>query len=32
MEEIPVLQNGPNNNFGKFKYAMSEEALKNNGT
>jgi hypothetical protein len=30
-EEIPVLRYGPNNNFTKFKEAMSKAALKNYG-
>jgi hypothetical protein len=31
LEEIPVLWYGPNNNFAKFKEAMSKAALKNYG-
>jgi hypothetical protein len=30
-EEIPVLWYGPNNNFTKFKEAMSKAAFKNYG-
>ncbi len=31
LEEIPILKYGPNNNFPKFKEALSKAALKNYG-